>query len=150
MPNPNAGRKKGSLNRVSLARAYEFAANGTNALQTMQRKMHFHENRANDAVAKLEALVAQPLSSDPVKRAWLKNECEEFEAKISLALDKADEAARGLAPYTFPHLSSVDFNGHMKNEDVTDAGKEAKTALELAADRVAAENPTDKDIRTAH
>lgn len=90
---PGAGRKAGTKSKLTKARTEKviaLLASGSSPLDAMLQKMHWH-------LAKAEQELKKGDKAD--------------KAAIEAALDKADEAARGAAPYTHPRLAAIEHMG---------------------------------------
>lgn len=90
---PGAGRKPGTKSKIVKARTEKvlaLLASGSTPLDAMLRKMNWHLAKA-----------------DKEARKGDKADLPTIEA----ALDKADEAARGAAPYTHPRLAAIEHMG---------------------------------------
>ncbi len=90
---PGAGRKAGTKSKITKARTEKviaLLASGSSPLDAMLQKMHWH-------LAKAERELRKGDKADP--------------ATVEAALDKADEAARGAAPYTHPRLAAIEHMG---------------------------------------
>src|SRR5262249_37534168 len=84
------GRTKGTPNKASARRQAEVAASGATPLDALLRKMRFHLSIFESEITK----------------------GEEADGKtLSLAMDKAAEAARDAAPYVHPRLAAVQHTG---------------------------------------
>ena len=90
---PGAGRKAGAKSKITKARTEKviaLLASGSSPLDAMLQKMHWH-------LAKAEQEMKKGAKADL--------------AMVEAALDKADEAARGAAPYTHPRLAAIEHMG---------------------------------------
>lgn len=90
---PGAGRKAGTKSKLTKARTEKviaLLASGSSPLDAMLQKMHWH-------LAKAENEMKKGAKADL--------------AMVEAALDKADEAARGAAPYTHPRLAAIEHMG---------------------------------------
>lgn len=90
---PGAGRKAGIKSKITKARTekvIKLLASGSTPLDAMLRKMNWHLGKADREIAKGNAADM---------------------AVVEAALDKADEAAKGAAPYTHPRLAAIEHMG---------------------------------------
>lgn len=84
------GRTKGTPNKASTERQQEVQDSGPTPLDALIRKMRFHLDLADSEIKK----------------------GAEADAKaLSVAMDKAAEAARDAAPYVHPRLASTQVKG---------------------------------------
>ena len=87
---PGAGRKNGTPNKATQKRQSEIAESGSTPLDALIKKMRFHLSIFDGEVAK----------------------GDEADGKaLSIAMDKAAEAARDAAPYVHPRLASIQHAG---------------------------------------
>jgi hypothetical protein len=90
---PGAGRKAGTKSKLTKARTEKviaLLASGASPLDAMLQKMNWHLGKAEQEMKK----------GDKADMAV-----------VEAALDKADEAARGAAPYTHPRLAAIEHMG---------------------------------------
>jgi hypothetical protein len=86
----NAGRKPNTTNKATKERQAKIESTGATPLDAMIRKMRWH-------LAKADREEAKGSKADA--------------AVIEMALDKADEAARGAGPYVHPRLAAIEHMG---------------------------------------
>ena len=139
-----AGRTKGTPNKLTAHNQRQVAITGDAPLDIMIRRMRYYAWVAESKFKKVAELRQKPVLSqaEALQASTLESEAE-------LCLDKADDAARGAAPYVHNRLATVTVDGTVKNVHEYDPEPARLKMQSLLAATPVAEAPA-RDTEAVH